>query len=136
MLLGVGQRRQLWFETGASFVAVDTLVHNYLHRTGVMAAVGGEHSYGVHCYGANGCAAVIQRACDDIDASVFNSAFPRYFPRLVQHALWRFCAQGQFDVCNGNRVDDRQACQNRYCPDFAICARLALEPQKTSKIEV
>ena len=131
LLLGVGKRRPLWFETGASFVAIDTLVHNYLHRTGVLTALGSEHPYGVHCYGPNGCAAAIQRACEHIDASVFDSAFPRYFPRLVQHALWRFCAQGEFDVCNGNRIDDRKSCQNRYCSDFLNCRRIAVNPQKT-----
>jgi hypothetical protein len=130
MLLGTGKRRRLWFETGASFVAVDTLVHNYLHRTGVMAALVGEHQYGVHCYGPNGCAAAIQHACEEIDASVFNSNFPSYFPRLVQHALWRFSAQDEFDVCNGNRVDDRFACQNAYCPDFQVCRRVRLKIAK------
>jgi hypothetical protein len=34
LLLGAGKRRPLWLEVGATFVAVDTLVHNFLHRTG------------------------------------------------------------------------------------------------------
>jgi hypothetical protein len=36
MLLGAGKERPLWFEVGATFVAVDTLVHNFLHRTGIL----------------------------------------------------------------------------------------------------
>jgi hypothetical protein len=32
MLLGAGNQRPLWFEVGATFVAVDTLVHNFLFR--------------------------------------------------------------------------------------------------------
>ena len=38
MLLGAGKQRPLWFEVGATFVAIDTLVHNFLHRTGIPAA--------------------------------------------------------------------------------------------------
>ena len=36
MLLGAGKQRPLWLEVGATFVAVDTLVHNFLHRTGIL----------------------------------------------------------------------------------------------------
>jgi hypothetical protein len=133
LLLGVSRRCHLWFETGASFVVVDTLVHNYLHRTGVMAAVEGEHPYGPGCYGENGCAAALQTAADQIDARLFNAAFPMHFPRFVQHAIWRFCAQEGLDVCNGNRVDDRQSCENAYCPDFGGCRRMPLRPAKPSK---
>ena len=38
LLLGAGKRRPLWVEVGATFVAVDTLVHNFLHRTGILRA--------------------------------------------------------------------------------------------------
>jgi hypothetical protein len=36
LLLGAGRRRPLWWEVGATFVAIDTLVHNFLHRTGIL----------------------------------------------------------------------------------------------------
>ena len=36
ILLGAGNHRPLWFEVGATFVAIDTLVHNFLHRTGIL----------------------------------------------------------------------------------------------------
>jgi hypothetical protein len=36
LLLAAGNRKPLWLEVGATFVAVDTLVHNFLHRTGVL----------------------------------------------------------------------------------------------------
>ncbi len=70
MLLGADRRRRLWLETGGSFVVVDTLIHNYLHRTGVLRAARAEHPYGPHCYAANGGASIIQAAARDIDASV------------------------------------------------------------------
>ena len=34
LLLAADSRRTLWREVGATFVAIDTLVHNFLHRTG------------------------------------------------------------------------------------------------------
>jgi hypothetical protein len=44
----------------------------------------------------------------------------------VQLAIWRYCAQGYLNVCNGNRVDDRHACQNRYCQLYPQCDRKPL----------
>jgi hypothetical protein len=37
-------------------VAVDTLVHNYLHRTGILARFDAAHQYGPQCYQAGYCA--------------------------------------------------------------------------------
>jgi hypothetical protein len=75
LLLGGG--KPLWAETGANMIAIDTLVHNFLHRTGIL------------------------------------------------HRLnaWRYCAQSQFNVCNG--IDDRQRC-NGHCQLYSICDRKAL----------
>jgi hypothetical protein len=136
LLLGAGRRRRLWFETGTAFVVVDTLVHNYLHRTGILAALSADHLYGQGCYGPTGCAGIIQRAAAEIDARVFGRALPRYFPRFVQHGLWRFCAMDGLDVCNGNRVDDRHRCQNRYCLDYTSCRREKLTAQTAGKTAI
>jgi hypothetical protein len=57
----------------------------------------------------------IAAVANRIDATAFNPTFPAVFPRFVQHAIWRYCAQTSFDVCNGNRVDDRKPCENVYC---------------------
>jgi hypothetical protein len=46
LLLGAGKRRPLWVEVGATFVAVDTLVHNFLHRTGILRRLCADHPYG------------------------------------------------------------------------------------------
>ena len=56
---------------------------------------------------ANGCADIIQTVSTSIDARPFNRTFPQAFPRFVQHAIWRHCAQSHLNICNGNRIDDR-----------------------------
>jgi hypothetical protein len=65
--------------------------------------------YGAGCYRPGGCADIIAVVADQVDARAFNPAFPAIFPRFVQHAIWRYCAQLGLDVCNGNRLDDRAA---------------------------
>src|ERR1019366_1206641 len=107
--------KTIWSEVGASMIAVDTLVHNFLHRTGILQRLGANHPYGAACYRPTGCADIIRTVSTRIDARPFNRTFPQAFPRFVQLAIWRYCAQDCLNVCNGNRIDDRQACQNRYC---------------------
>jgi hypothetical protein len=107
-------------------IAIDTLVHNFLHRTGILARFGADHLYGAACYRPGGCADIITVAAQRIDARRFNRAFPTVFPRFVQHAIWRYCAQLGLDVCNGNRLDDRRRCGNVYCQIRQFCDRIAL----------
>ena len=56
LLGGAGTRRPLWAEIGGTFVAVDTLVHNFLHRTGILHRLRADHPYGDRCYRPGGCA--------------------------------------------------------------------------------
>jgi hypothetical protein len=126
LLLGAPKRMRLWQEVGASMIAIDTLVHNFLHRTGILHRFGAAHAYGSACYRPGCCADVIQAVAERIDARAFNPAFPMVFPRFVQHAIWRYCAQSGLAVCNGNRVDDRKSCDNVYCQIHSICDRIAL----------
>ena len=126
LLLGAPSKLRLWPEVGASMIAIDTLVHNFLHRTGILRRFGADHAYGPACYRPGGCAEVIEAVAQRIDARTFNPAFPAVFPRFVQHAIWRYCAQTGLDVCNGNRIDDRKSCDNVYCQIHNICDRIAL----------
>jgi hypothetical protein len=126
LLLGAPNKLQLWREVGASMIAIDTLVHNFLHRTGILRRFGAAHAYGSACYRPGGCAEIIAMVADRIDASAFNPAFPAVFPRFVQHAIWRYCAQTGLDVCNGNRIDDRKSCENDYCQIRNDCDKVAL----------
>jgi hypothetical protein len=126
VLLAAPRGYETWREVGATMIAIDTLVHNFLHRTGVLARFGADHVYGAGCYRPGGCADIITMAARRIDARAFNPAFPVNFPRFVQHAIWRYCAQLGLDVCNGNRLDDRTRCGNVYCQIRQFCDRIAL----------
>ena len=126
ILLAAPRGFETWREVGATMIAIDTLVHNFLVRTGILHRFGAEHPYGAACYQPGRCADIIALAAEQIDAAGFNPAFPAVFPRFVQHAIWRYCAQLGLDVCNGNRIDDRQACDNSYCQIRRLCDRIAL----------
>jgi hypothetical protein len=127
LLLGASRQRKQWLEVGASMVAIDSLVHNFLHRTGILQRLGANHSAGPACYRPDGCAEIIGLVADCIDARQFNPAFPKAFPRFVQLAIWRYCAQSGFNICNGNKIDDSSSCINDYCRVFGRCDRIALK---------
>jgi len=129
LLLAADPSRERWVTTGASVIAVDTLVHNFMHRTGILRQFDADHPYGDRCYGANGCAEIIEQIAQGIDTRRFNPAYPALFPRYVQHAIWSFCAGGGWNICNGNRIDDSAACGQRTCPAFATCARIQLQAE-------
>jgi hypothetical protein len=56
ILLGAPKKLRLWREVGAGMIAIDTLVHNFLHRTGILHRFDAEHAYGSACYRPDGCA--------------------------------------------------------------------------------
>jgi hypothetical protein len=126
LLLGAPNKMGLWIEVGGSMIAIDTLVHNFLHRTGILARFNANHLYGAACYRPGGCADVIQAVAERIDARQFNPSYPKVFPRFVQHAIWRYCAQDGLDVCNGNRIDDNRRCESKDCRMRFMCDRVAL----------
>jgi hypothetical protein len=133
LLLAGDNRRERWTATGSAMIAVDTLVHNWLHRSGVLGRLNAKHAYGIACYRENGCAEILARLSAMIDATEFNPSFPKSFPRFVQHAIWNFCSQPGLDICNGNRIDDRTRCANVTCLLFDRCDRIALrKPDLTS----
>jgi hypothetical protein len=130
MLLGAGKERPLWFEVGATFVAVDTLVHNFLHRTGILGRLNVSHPYGDRCYRPGGCADILGFIATMIDARQFNRVFPKTFPRFVQSAIWWYCAENGLDVCNGNQIADERPCDNGHCQLFRRCDRVALHERE------
>jgi hypothetical protein len=127
LLIGARDQRPIWFEAGKAMIAVDTLVHNFLHRTGILQNCGIPHNYGAACYATGGCAEVVRTVAGRIDARTFNPKFPARFPRFVQHAIWRFCAADGVNLCNGNRIDDRKPCQITYCYLQQRCGRIPLK---------
>jgi len=126
LLLSAPRKMKMWAEVGAGMIAIDTLVHNFLVRTGILQRFEADHPYGPACYQVGGCADVIQAVADQIDASQFNPRFPKTFPRFVQHAIWRYCAENGLDVCNGNRINDNARCDNPYCQVRSMCDRVML----------
>jgi hypothetical protein len=126
LLLAAPKNMPLWAEVGVGMVAIDTLVHNFLVRTGILRRFNADHLYGPACYRPAGCADIVQAVAQVIDASQFNPRFPKTFPRFVQHSIWRFCAENGLDVCNGNRINDDNRCDNVYCQVRPVCDRVAL----------
>jgi hypothetical protein len=129
LLLSAGRRRPLWLEVGADLIAVDTLVHNFLHRTGILHRLSADHPYGNRCYQPGGCASIIGVLATHIDARQFNPAFPATFPRFVQSAIWGYCAENGLEICTGNRIDDDTRCDNAHCQLFRRCDRIALRSE-------
>jgi hypothetical protein len=87
-------------------ITIDSLVHNFLHRTGALHQLDAAHPYGPVCYGPNGCADLLEGLARHVDAWAFNPEFPAYFPRFIQNAICRFCAAGERNICNGNQIAD------------------------------
>ena len=127
LLLGADSGRDRWVTTGASFIAVDSLVHAYLKRTGILRRLDADHAYGTACTSIGGCVEVLSRLATHIDAREFNTRFPPVFPRWVQFAIWHFCATGGSNICNAMQIDDHAGCQQHFCPGFHNCDRLALQ---------
>jgi hypothetical protein len=126
LLLGAPKKMVLWAEVGGTMIAIDTLVHNFLHRTGILQRFKAKHQYGLACYRPGGCAHIIQTVAERIDTRQFNPTFPQTFPQFVQHAIWQYCARNGLDVCNGNRINDVQRCENKDCRVRLMCDRVAL----------
>ena len=71
-------------------IAIDSLVHNWLHRTGIADRWGTPHVYGDKCYSTGGCAEIVERLAVRIDARNFRADYPKSFPAV--------CAEGDLVV--------------------------------------
>ena len=61
-------------------IAVDTLVHNFLHRTGIFNRFNAAHPYGPGCYRPGGCADIIRLVASRSMLGSSTGPFRRYFP--------------------------------------------------------
>ena len=129
LLMAGGSERPDWVKVSRSLVVIDSLVHNFLHRTGILKAFDQEHRYGATCQGQKGCIPIIHQLAQRIDAREFNPRFPAIFPRFIEYAIWAFCAEGVGNVCNGNQIDDRYPCTRLDCPVGDRCSRIPLRSQ-------
>jgi hypothetical protein len=100
---------------GAEMVAIDTLVHNFLQRTGTLDEYKKPHKYGVACHTQKGCLGAIEEIAQEIDCREYNPNYPTYFPRLVQLYIWAYCSVPGENICNGNKCKEGKP--NREC-DF------------------
>jgi len=130
LLMAGDRERPRWQTAGQAMLVIDTLIHNWFHRTGILKSFGAEHLYGPRCYQPNGCANIIADVAHGIDASRLSSAYPKVFPRFIEFCIWWFCAESGFNQCNGNRINDRRRCRELDCPVIARCGRVTLYPAK------
>jgi hypothetical protein len=128
LLLAAQDGRTHWHELGGSFVVIDSLVHKFLVRTGILQGLNHQHSYGLACYETDGCTGAILMIAQHIDAREFNKNYPAYFPRFIQNAVWRFCAQDALSVCNSIKINDHKRCSNIYCRVYRMCCRDKIAP--------
>lgn len=94
---------------GLHMIAVDSLVHNFLHRTGILADYGVNHAYGPRCHNQTGCLGVIHDLASHIDCREFNPTLPAHFPRFIQYHIWAYCGQAGENICNLNKCKPGKA---------------------------
>jgi hypothetical protein len=91
-----------WGQVGGSLIAVDTLVHNFLVRTGVLKRANAVHPYGPQCYGPAGCAAILAALSEatmrDSTTAPFLSSSPGTSKGrsglIAQKKAWAFATAG------------------------------------------
>lgn len=126
LFLGAAKVRPNWRPLGTDVIVVDRLVHNFMHRTGLISTFGRSHIYGPQCYAKLGCAEALMELSRLVNCRRFDAGFPSLFPRFVQNAVWRYCAVSEVNICNGTQIDDSQRCNNFECTAREWCARRRL----------
>lgn len=100
--------------------AVDSLVHEFLHRTGTLKLFGREHKYGEKvCHSPEGCVGVINDIARQIDCRRYNKDYPEYYPRMVQVCIWKFCTES----CNQKNCKYEEL--DEGCEFFDWCEHLS-----------
>jgi len=82
LLLAGDAKRPAWIEAGTVMIAIDTLVHNFLHRSGILRELSADHPYGPGCYRPGGCANIIERIAGKIDGRSLQPQIPGQLPAL------------------------------------------------------
>ena len=130
LLLSAGQQRPLWREVGATWWRSTPWC--------TISCIEPES-----CGGWAPSIPTASAATGPADALAFSVCLPRTstlassirpsrqtFPRFVQSAIWRYCAENGLDICNGNRIDDESRCDNGHCQLFRRCDRIALRNER------
>src|SRR6202048_2276464 len=111
LLLGAPRKMVLWIEVGGSMIAIDTLVHNFLHRTGILVRFNANHLYGLACYGP--VAAHLSFKPSPGGSMPGSSTRAFHSPSLGSSSTrsGSIAARAASNVCNGNRIDDNKRCE-------------------------
>ena len=116
---------------GEQMIAVDSLVHTFLHRTGILANYGADHAYGARCHADTGCLGVIHDLSRRIDCREFNPTLPANFPRFIQYHIWAYCGQGGENICNLNKCKPGKPNPACVLRQQGLCAELP--PQRPAR---
>lgn len=135
LLIAAGPAWPDWVEIGRSMIVIDSLVHNFLHRSGILLALGATHLFGPACYGRKGCEVVLRDIAARIDLSAIWPGQTAHHPRLIQSAIWRFCSASTGGACNGRAINDRAPCGSTTCPVGQTCGRIVLDPRPPRPVE-
>jgi hypothetical protein len=118
--------RKDWLQIGQKMIAIDSLVHNFLYRTGILRYYRHEHIYGDSC--SKKCGEALSIISKKIDAREYDKNYPKLFPRFIQHSIWRFCAKDGENICNGNNINDTTSCmRDDICKLYNLCDKVALK---------
>ncbi len=126
LLIGSDPGRERWINAGGAMIAVDSLVHALLARTGIIDARGLRHAMGPPCYRAGGCADTLAQLAADLSAERARVGAPAVLPRQLQHAVWLLASEGGYALCNSRQINDATGCRQRWCPAHQQCACLPL----------
>ena len=116
---------------GLHMIAVDSLVHNFLHRTGILDSYHLDHAYGPRCHGQTGCLGVIEDLASHIDCREFNPTQPAHFPRFIQYHIWAYGAKDGENICNLNRCKTGKPNPVCVLHQQGLCAQLP--PQRPAR---
>jgi hypothetical protein len=116
---------------GEQMIAVDSLVHTFLHRTGILASYRLDHAYGPRCHAQDGCLGVIQDLAQRIDCREFNPSLPAHFPRFIQYHIWAYCGQSGENICNLNKCKPGKPNPACILHQKRLCAQLP--PQRPTQ---
>ena len=118
-------------QVGLHMIAVDSLVHTFLHRTGILANYRADHAYGPRCHADTGCLGVIHDLARQIDCREFNPTLPANFPRFIQYHIWAYCGQGGENICNLNKCKPGKPNPACVLHQQGLCAELP--PQRPAR---
>ena len=111
-------------QVGLHMIAVYGLVHNFLHRTGILDSYQLDHAHGPRCHGQKWCLGVIEDLARRIDCREFNPALPAHFLRFIQYHIWAYGAKDGENMCNLNKCKPGKPNPACVLHQQGLCAEL------------